>query len=283
LSLVLTLFIGVLNGLEKFTYQNFSSVVSALLKVGFAVLFVFIGYGVNGALWGIILGLVAGIVICYVPLNSLVREANYEKFDSKPIYRYAVPVFFASMFSIFVVTVDQILVKHFFSSVDAGLYAAAGNVGKIIWFGSGFLTSVLFPQIVALKAQKKDTSKLLMKVLLISGLLAVIGCVVYFSTPNLIVNLLYGSDYLSIAPLIGLFGVGMMFFSLLQVMITYNLAMEKYNFIYIILLGLIIEVAGIFVFHESLLDIVKIFLVSNALMLFGVLVYNLKDFFENGI
>jgi len=286
LSLILTLFIGVLNGMQKFVWQNASSIVSSFLKVTIAVILVMIGFGVNGALFAIIIGTIAGIFVCYYPIKNSLKNTIKEKFDTKAIYKYAIPVFIASFFSILLITLDQILVKHYLTSHDAGLYAAASNIGKIIWFGSGFLVGALFPKIVSLKSQNKDTSTILIQGILMTLFLASIGCIVYFITPTFIVNILYGKDYIEIVPLIGLFGIGMAFYSLIQIMINYNLAVEKYGFIYIIIIGFIIEIAGIITYHQTLLDIVKIFTVSNALILGGILIYNINDFFkkngENG-
>lgn len=282
MSLILTLFIGYLNGIQEFVWQNTSNVITTIIKLVLAIIFVYIGYSVNGALFAIIIGSIAGIIICYFPIKKSLKGAIKEKFNTREIYLYTIPVFFASLFPVLLITIDTILVKHYFSSHDAGLYAALGNIGKIIWFGSGFLIGAIFPKIVALKSQKKDTSRLLIKAMFITLFLAGIGCIVYFITPTLIVNTLYGKEYLEIVKLIGLFGIGMAMYSLSQVLITYNLAIEKYKFIYIILAGFIIEMTGIILYHNSLLDITKIFVVTNAIILGLMLVYNINDLFKNG-
>jgi hypothetical protein len=59
----------------------------------------------------------------------------------------------------------------------------------------------------------------------------------------------------------------------------YNLAVERFKFIYIYGIGLILEVIGIVLFHSSLADIVKIVLITNIFLLISMLIYNRKEIF----
>lgn len=263
-------------------WQNSLSFVSAVLKFGFALLLVYLGFGVHGALIAVIIGVIVMLIVGMYSLRKEINGVKSEKFDSKEIYLYAIPVLLSAVLPLLLITFDQILVKHFFSSVDAGYYAAAGNIAKIIWFGSGFLVSALFPKIVSGKAQGKDVSKMLSKGLIYTSFLVLIGVGIYFATPRLIVLAIYGSDYLPIASLIGMFGLALGLYSITQVFIVYNLAVEKYKFLWILLLGFLLEVVGIAIFHSSLSDIIKISLLSESFILAMMLVYNRKEIFKNG-
>lgn len=279
-SIILTLFTGVLNGIQKFGWQNLSNIVSSLLKFFLAVILVYLGYSVNGALFAIVIGIVASIVICYFPLMDILKSVKKE-FYTKKVYVYAAYVFIASFLSILLISLDQILVKHYLSSEKAGLYIALGNIGKIIWFSSGFLTGVIFPKIVALHYGKKDVLKILKKSIFITLFIAGMLSVIYFTIPGFIINLSYGEKYLEIKDLIGFFGIGMVMYSLIQLLITYNLAIERYGFIYIIFFGLIIEIFGIIFYHKTLFDVTKIFVVTNTIILMLMFFYN-KEILTNG-
>jgi len=275
------LFTGILNGLQKFVWQNNSGFVSTVLKLVLAILFVFIGFKINGALTAILIGTIATIVIAYIPIKSTLKNIKEQPFDSKKVYLYAIPVFFASMIFIFIITLDQILVKHYFSSSDAGIYAAAGMIGKMIWFGSSFLISPLFPKLVSLKSKGKDTSKLFFKVILYTTTLVVLGCLVFYIAPTFIVTLLYGEAYLDSIPLILMFGICLGIYSIIQIFMTYNLAIEKYSFIYVFAIGIIFEIAGIYLFHNTLMDIIKIVLITNIFILVSFLIINKNDLLNN--
>lgn len=282
ISIVGAIITGVLNGLQRFIWQNSLSFVSALLKFSVAVILVSIGWGVSGALGGVIIGSFMVLILGLWVLRDLFKINIIKKPNTREIYLYALPVLIASVLPLLAITLDQVLVKHLFSSIEAGHYAAAGNIAKIIWFGSGFLVSAIFPKIVSGRAQSKNVSKLLVKSISYTSLLALIGAGFLMATPRLVVLVMYGSEYLDIVSYVGLFGLAMGLFSINQVFITYNLAVEKYNFLWIIFTGIVLQIIGIFMFHSTLSDIVKILLLSQLFVLIGMFLYNKKELFNNG-
>ncbi len=282
-SFISVIFSGTLNGLEKFVWQNTLGFFSALLKLVLGIVFILAGFSLNGALGAILCGILAGIIISIIPLRKEFRGVKEEDFDEKKAYLYAIPVFIASVLFVLMITLDQILVKHFFSSESAGIYAAAGMIGKIVWFSTSFLIGPLFPKVVRLKAEGKNPSKLLINSIIYISLIIAAECIVFFTVPSFIVNTIFGKSYLTAMPLIGLFGIALGIFSLIQIFMTYNLAVEKYNFIYIFLAGIIIEIVGIYLYHAALLDIVKVVLVTTTIVFILIIIYNRKDIWnENG-
>lgn len=273
-------FIGALNGLQMFVWQNLAGFISAVVKLGLAIVLVYLGFGVNGALIAVAVSGAFILIVGAYPLKRKLNGIKDEKFDTKEVYKYAVPVFLAALLPLLLITLDQVLVKHFFSNADAGFYAAAGNIAKIIWFGSGFLVSAMFPKIVSLRAQGKSTGSLLNKGLIYTSFLVLIGVGVFLATPRAIVLVMYGSEYVSITSLIGMFGLVLGLFSINQVLIAYNLAVEKYKFIWIIFIGFLLEIIGIGIFHTGLSDIVKISLLAQSFILIGMLVYNRREIFN---
>ncbi|MFA7707663.1 MAG: oligosaccharide flippase family protein [Candidatus Pacearchaeota archaeon] len=278
-----TILTGALNGFQKFIWQNTSSVLNAIVKFSLAVVLVMIGFGVNGALLAVLAGACLGILVCSVPLNKTFQHIKTKPFNPKKFYSHIVPIFVGFILPILIITLDQILVKHFMSSADAGFYAAAGMIAKTIWFGSGFLVGPLFPMIVNLKTKNKPTSYLLRHATVYTAIIASLGIICFFVIPTFIVNILYGSEYLEIVPLIGLFGVALGFYSVNNVFVIYNLATEKYRFIIIWILALIIEITGIIMFHNSLLDIVKIVFATNLFILISMIILNKNDLGLNGL
>ena len=282
LSIISSIIIGALNGMQKFVWQNSLSLITTSLKLGVAILLVYLGFKSSGALVGIVIGILATLIIGFWPLKNELTSKYSTKIKTSRVYYYAIPVLIASVLPIIAITLDQVLVKHFFTSIEAGLYAAAGNIAKIIWFGSGFLVSAIFPKIVSRKAQGRDTSKLLIKSLIYTAFFVLVGVGILSATPRLIVLGMYGADYLNIVPIVGLFGLALGVFSINQILITYNLAMEKYGFLWIILSGLILQIIGIVLFHSVLSDIIKILLLSQILIMSGMLIHNRKEFSING-
>lgn len=278
-SLIAVLLTGTLNGMQKFVWQNISGLISTILKFSLAVLLVYLGFKVNGALTAIIIGILISLIVAYIPIKRELRKTKQKRINLKSMYYYAFPVFLSSVFFVLIITLDQILVKHFFSSEQAGIYAAAGMIAKMVWFGSSFLIGPLFPKVVELKSKGKDPSSLLTNSLIYISVLVVLGCLILFIAPNFIVRILSGHLYDSAIPLLGLFGVSLGIFSLLQIFMTYNLAAGKFKFIYIFALGILFEVIGIYLFHSTLGEVVKIVLITNVFLLICMILFNLKEIF----
>ncbi len=279
-SFISVLFTGILNGMQKFIWQNSTGFISTILKFTLAIILVTIGFKVNGALTAVLLGMLLSLFISYIPIKKEIKEKSIS-FNLKKIYLYAIPVFFASILFILIITMDEILVKHFFSSEQAGIYIAAATIGKIIWFGTGFLIGPLFPKIVSLRTQKKDTSHILRTTLIFVASLAMLGCLILFIAPSFITHILFGSAYQTATPLILYFGIALGLFSLIQILMIYNLAIEKFNFIYILLAGVILEIITITLFHNTLSEVVKILLGTNIFIFAGLLFFNRKEIFQS--
>jgi O-antigen/teichoic acid export membrane protein len=280
-SLVSSILGGALNGLQKFVWQNSLSVVSILLKFILAILLVYLGFGYMGALAAILIGIVVSIPFGIYPLQYLFIRAPKSRTHQKKIeFRQASPyfflVFFAMLLPTLIITLDQILVKHYLASDVAGFYAASGMIAKVIFFGSGFFSGALFPKVVERFSRKKNTSSLLQRAFLYVLILVICGCTVYFIAPRFIATLLYGTQYQSIAVYIPLLGVSMGLFSLSHILVTYNLAMERYHFLWALILAMLFEIIGIVLFHASLQDIVWVILFTHTLLLLGLLGYTAK-------
>ncbi len=276
-SLIASTLGGALNGLQRFVLQNILGSSAIIIKLLLAVLLVYLGFGYMGALVAILIGLVLSIPFGIVPLWSFLTHHSQKKYPTKRMYVFALPVFCSSLLLTLIVTVDLVLVKHYFSNADAGYYAAAGMIAKIIWFGSSFLSGVLFPKVISIIAEGKLPNHVLRKVLAYTAVLVCSGCIVYFLVPELVVSLLYGREYLVIAGWIGIFGISLGLYSLSHLLVVYNLARERYSFILLLAAMLIFEVLAVVAYHSSLAGVVQIMLVTNVLLFGGLMILTRRD------
>ncbi|MAF50488.1 MAG: hypothetical protein CMH64_00180 [Nanoarchaeota archaeon] len=271
LALLLPITRGILQGLQKFKQLGASFVFEGITKLGLGVLLISIGLGVNGAILAFTFAYLIPFVLTFYFLRKVFRKEK-KKFDSGEIYRYSFPValMLVSLTGFF--TIDILLVKHFLSAVEAGYYAAMALLGKVIFFGSMSVSMVMFPKIAELYAVKKNTKRLMLKSLFMVFLCSFVVVSFYFLFPEFVVNMLFGSEYLEIAGLIGFFSLFMGIFSLVYVLSFYNVSIQRSKFIYILILFNFIEGGLIYLFHESLMQIITI-LIGLIIVLFLILVF----------
>ena len=82
--------------------------------------------------------------------------------------------------------------------------------------------------------------------------------------PDLIVRVLFGSAYLSIAPLLWLYALATMFFALANVVINYRLSIGNTGGTYLAIGAGIAQVALLWVFHATLSQVVWVQLLLMA-------------------
>ena len=270
ISVIYPIAIGVLQGLQNFFQLGLNHIFAAGFKLIFGVLLLFIGLGVNGALLALFLGPLVALLLAFIPLKFLFWEEKVEAKDYE-IIQYSLPVLIAMLCLTLITSVDIILVKHFFDPTESGYYVAASLLAKVILFATLPIGNAMFPKVSELHAREEDTMPILRSSLFYVGLISLLCLIIYFVNPTFVVSTLFGSAYPGTIGLIGIFGVGMMFFSLSHINIMYKLAVKKFRFLYILTVAPILEIVLIVFFHFTLITVVEIFLIVAASLFFGML------------
>jgi O-antigen/teichoic acid export membrane protein len=260
---------GIIQGLQRFGYLGWSMILDMFLRLIFGIMLVMVGYGVNGALSASIIGIFFALLVSFWPLRSLSAPKTPEKIDFREIYRYSAPVIGALACFFVLTNIDVILVKHFFSPLEAGNYSAVALVGKIIIFLPMAIAIVMFPKTSELYAQKKDAFPILKRSLLYVGLLAGGATLICLRFPSFPLWLLAGNRFQASIPLVGRFALAMTFFGLVDVLFFYQLSVHRFKFLYFAAAAAFLQIVAITIYHNSLSQVVWI-VMANAVLLFLV-------------
>jgi len=169
---------------------------------------------------------------------------------------------------------DVLLVMHFFSAEDAGMYAALALLGRAVFFLTWSIANVMFPKVVE-KSQKGEAHlPLLVKAMLNVAVLVLI--ILSFSSliPEQIIGLTFGSDYLVIAKYLWLYVLNTGIFALANLIVYYGLSLNKLFPVGLSLLAGLAQVIGIVLFHAELVQVLVVQFVIMTLLL-GSLVLSL--------
>ena len=282
-AMVTPVLCGGLQGLQKFGSLAFTLFINGGLKLALGIFFVLWGWGVLGAMGAIAL---AYFITAFLSLLLLwfffkkgeVRvylKKNFTEDDSSQIleaYRYFFPVGLTLLCFMVLTNIDLILVKHFFTPIEAGYYSIAQMVGKIILFLPLPAVMVMFPKISLMNAQKKETFPVLIRSLIVAGSLCVMGMIICHLFPTLVIQMFTGKDYRECISLIKFFSINMSFFSLTFILLYYHLATQRKGFIYPLFFLTLIQIGSIVLFHQTLIRVLFIVGVV-AFLLFGINFY----------
>lgn len=145
-----------------------------------------------------------------------------------PIFRYAGPVFLALLGFSILGYLDVFMVRHLFPDTEAGLYAAAAQVGKTFLFIPDAIALALFSKTSENFAHSRASRKLLYQAGGLACALLLPGLLACQAVPNWIVRILFGAEFLPAAGMLGRYAVAMTPFVFLSVVLHYSLAQRRY-------------------------------------------------------
>jgi O-antigen/teichoic acid export membrane protein len=265
---------GALQGLERFASLGVVQVTGAFTRIFFGVVFVLIGFGVNGALFAALVSSFALLFITWWYLRDVWSIRPYDTNIGKSvIYKYMVPVSISYIAYGIVTYVDVVVVKHYFNALDAGYYSTVSMIGKAFLFPPMAFASALFPKVSGSYEKGLKTRNLLMKTMLYGCLICFAGIMVccLFTKPILFV-LMKKSDLTEdalkvLVPLLRYMGFAITPYGLACIMINYYLAKHWYGFLPYLILGTIMQVVFLFVFHETLIQVLTVLFVAGIFIL----------------
>ncbi len=252
---------GTLQGLCKFPQLTWNFVVEAVSKLIAALLLVYFGYGALGAVGAISISVVIALLM---PLPTFSSNIGPEKFEMQSFQEGMQAIIFF-IGQVVINNIDILLVKHYFSPAQAGMYAAVALVGRVLYFASWQIVSAMFP----VSAAKPEEHNL--QVLIVPFLGVLLICLVFVAAmgifPSLIVHLIFGSRFASAEPLLLLYAMATGTYALSVVLMAYEMSRKIANTGWLQLLFSGVLVIAIALFHESLRQVIMIQIVLMILLL----------------
>lgn len=274
---------GILQGLFRFVNYSIVYVLAMLSKLVLAIILVFLGFRIFGAIWAILISTIIAYLIAIYSLKNFFHKDNTEEIILPNLHReivsYGLPVLLSSIGLTLISTVDIILVKHFFSGVIAGQYAALSLMGRSIFFIVAPINLVFFTLI----AQKKERNESLSGTILISVAFTALPCIIlsgiYFLLPGLILHIFFPArEYLMLAPYLGPFSIFILFYTFSNLLNSYYLSVGQTKVYILTMIAAILEILYIVFYHNSLLQVVNGLIFLSFLLLISLLIYG---FFPN--
>lgn len=269
-SLIRPVFLGTLRGLKRFMAFGIGSNSFALVRfLSGALLIWFFSFGVNGALFAGLAGGIVSLVIGVWALNDIwkISAEQLPKGFFSEMSRYAFPVLLASAMVKLLGNLDIVLVRHYCSAEEAGLYAIAAVLGRIALFLPRSLVHVLFPDAVKDQGLGAEARQKLWTTLGLTFLLGGGFSLLCILWPELILTLLFGEKYKGAAPLLQVTSIAMALLAIANVLFIHGLARSKFKFLWPLTGGAGLMTGLIFFFHDTALTIAHILLLSIGTIL----------------
>ena len=259
---------GYIQGVCNFRHLASNLVLEGLSRLCGSLLLIEMGKGVRG----VIAANAAAVVVAYFFARPKVCTSTGAGSDVVVSFRESLQaaVFFAGQ--VVINNCDIVVVKHFFPAEIAGIYAAVAMVGRVVFAFSWSIVSSMFPIAAESRSRNQDDRGVLgTSMLMVSGI-----CLAFMLglrlAPAAIWTHLFGPQFGTVSGsnfryLLVLYALSAGVYSLSVVLIAYEMSRKIANtgWVQLVVGGAV--VAGIYMFHSSLRQVIWV-----QIVLMGVLV-----------
>ncbi|HEY3930368.1 MAG TPA: hypothetical protein VGL89_18490 [Candidatus Koribacter sp.] len=261
---------GGLQGTCRFRQLAINYVLETVVKMVAAIVLLATGFGLEGAVLAITLSVVAAYFYPLVPQQ--LRKQPERGIPASFGEGVQAIIFFVGQ--VIINNVDILMVNHFFKADVAGLYAAFALIGRVLYIASWQVVSAMFPIAAAANPDEKESwTVLAVPLAMVTGIsLCFIALVGFF--PDSVLHVLFGAKFqiAGASNLLLLRTLATAGYALSVVLITYEMSRRIANigWFQLFIAGLV--VAGIAVFHNTLLQVIVLQQVLMAVLFLVVTV-----------
>jgi O-antigen/teichoic acid export membrane protein len=257
ISLLTIATVSMLTGYQKFIWVSVLAALAVLVKIFISIPLV--SWGVSGVMLAAVVASIIMYGLYFIPLRFLLAaRARPTQLKRRDMLGFAVPTLLTQLGITSLYSTDIILVRHFLSAHEAGVYAALAILGKIIFYASSAVPTVLFPIASERAAIGTTTKKLILSAIGIVAAISIGITLFYFLFPNIIVSLLFGNAYGSAGSMLGLFGLFLSLFSIGSIITTACLAVGSVRIWFFAAGAAVVQIVGITLFHGSIAGVISI-------------------------
>ena len=266
---------GVFQGKKKFKSLSITYQLEMLsrLIITLGLIFLFTIQSSTLIAIGILISFGFGLFPFKVKNISFKNNIFISKENSKLVRNFFIITAFYELTQIVINNSDILLVKHYFESYDAGLYAALALIGRVVYFIAWMFVMLLLPKVVTLKKEGKPTAPILFKYIGYIAAIAlsiIIGCALF---PETMIILLFGDSYIAMASLLWKYATATGLFALSNIFAYYYLSLESY--IPVLFSGIfgMLQMLLVVYYHDSLEQVVHVQIGAMLLLLVVQIVF----------
>lgn len=222
---------------------------------------------------GILLSFVFGVLPFQKAIFKGLSTPITVKIDTKSIRNFFLLTAFYELTQIIINNSDIILVKHFFDSKDAGLYASLALIGRVVYFVAWMFVMLLLPKVIQMKKDNQDTLPILLKYV---GYIVLLSTLIVAFTalfPEFVVGIMFGQEYLSISFLLWKYALATSLFAVANIFAYYYLSLDQYVPVIVSAVLGSTQIALIIAYHNSLEQVVHMQIIAMVVLLFFQLCY----------
>ncbi|WP_298473841.1 sugar isomerase [uncultured Maribacter sp.] len=222
---------------------------------------------------GILISFLFGLFPSDIKGVSFRKESVLQPENAKRVSQFILLTACYELTQIIINNSDVLLVKHYFNALDAGLYASLALIGRVVYFVAWMFVMLLLPTVVQRHKDGKPTAPVLFKYVSYIGLLSTVIVLSCYFFPDLIITLMFGDAYVSVASLLWQYALATSLFAISNIFAYYFLSLDHY--VPVVLSG-VLGMSQVFLvafFHKNLEMVVHMQIIAMSILLVVQLLY----------
>ena len=274
-SIMMTLNLSLLQSKLAFTYMSLITIIASIGKLFIGIVLVKLGMSIIGAVLAILISAIIPMLLSFFPIRFVFQTSrNNITLKTKEIFFYGIPSALCILALNSLITVDIMLVKHFFTADTAGLYAGLSLIGRVIFFFTAPIGMVMFPLVVQkFNKQENYLSTFLLAQVIVTLSSVGISLIYYIFPEQIILLFLKQKEYLTLIPLLGSFSIFITLFSILSILVNFYISIRVTKIVYLILAAAILQIIFIRAYHTTLMEIIMVSTIMVFLLLICLMLY----------
>ena len=254
---------GLLQGLGYFGWFGWYFIVQAAVRLGVGVALVWLGFGVGGAFVGAVAALAAGLLLSLIPLGPLLRAARGAVHEVElgaaetRFFLLASVIMFAYAG---LTNIDAIASRALLPAADAGAYAGAITMAKVVLFAPIAAGFILLERTARAQARGLDTDRMLFIALAFVAATSGPVAAAYLAAPEFFTGLVVGPQYPLAAAIIGPYAIAALLNAFLSLWIAHFIGRGEMRFGVVLAIGVAVEVGLILATPHDAATLVRVVL-----------------------
>jgi glycosyltransferase involved in cell wall biosynthesis len=246
---------GVFGGAQAFIWIFGVGIIASATRLFAGGSLAALGLGAPGALAGVLLSNILCIGVAVVGIRQLLGAASGSPDRTAGLYSHFVKYAVAASALAVLVIGDVSIVKHFFGPEDAGLFAKAAMVARVVIFLPAPLATVFLPKMVSAESIGRGNARSLAKALVLTVVMVGSGALVCTLFPAFLLRVLACTEAPEAIPLLRGMVWALSPVSLLQVVMNFELAQRRFAVGGVLLAGALAYAGLCFFWHGSMAQV----------------------------
>jgi len=164
-----------------------------------------------------------------------------------------------------------LLVKHYFSGSEAGIYGATSVVARMLFFLVAFIPQVLLPKAISRAVSGRSPRRLLAYAAGLTALLSALGLLIFALFSRLLITMMASAQFAPASAYVFRYGIAMTILAALTLVTTYKIGLHRFDFVLPLAAGVVGEIIAISFLHATLLQVITVVTIGHSAVLLASL------------